>query len=100
MWFITAFNKMGKGSAHYDVPNNWWTYGFYFDKEKAIQALHENHFHIHENGYDYAVIEEFIEGICNYTGNHQWFKWSEERGGFFEINDPDAVKQFCGFAFK
>ena len=28
----------------------------------------------------------------------QWFKWNEEKHGYFEIEEPECVKHFTNFA--
>lgn len=99
MWFITVFEKV--------VPtNNGWpefgaqrTWGFYAEREIAVKALHENWTDMHEYCYDYAVLEKFDAGISHYVfGSSQWFKFDDESEGYFEVEEPECVKHFCGFA--
>lgn len=100
MWFIAVFEKM---EAH---NNTGWpefgaqrTWGFYADRETAVQCLHENWTDIHEYCYDYAVLEKFDEGISHYVfGSRQWFKFDCEREGYFEIEEPECVKRFGSFS--
>ena len=98
MWFITVVEKMD--DSCYDWPDNGEcrTWGFYYDKEIAVKALHENWTNMREHMYDYAVIERYEEGINNYMLDRQWFKWNEKRNGYYEIDDPDCVKNITCYA--
>lgn len=98
MWFITVVEKMENKCPDWPDNGECRTWGFYRDKEVAIKALHENWTDIREDLYDYAVIEEYEEGICNYMLNRQWFEWNEELGGYYEIDEPDCVKYIACYA--
>jgi hypothetical protein len=56
------------------------TFGFFFDKEKAIEAVMENKCDIHECYYIYVVIETIEEGIHHNLGEEIWFKWNNKNG--------------------
>jgi len=98
MWFVTVVEKMEHKYPDFAITGDTRTWGFYSEKSDAVQSLHENRTDMHEYFYDYAVIEEYEEGICNDTGERQWFKWDEERQGYFEIDEPEGVKYICCFA--
>lgn len=53
---------------------------------------------MHEFQYEYAVIEEYNEGIAGDCYNRQWFEWNEDRKGYVEIEEPDEVRRVCSFA--
>lgn len=96
-YFITVFCRA-------DIDNLGWpdtggrrTWGFYLEKETAIQALHENWTDMEETIYEYAVIEGFNEGISHATGYQQWFKFDEEKSGYFEIDTPSEYEHFSGW---
>lgn len=100
MWFITVVEKLdpdgwGDGLCDTGFHRTW---GFYSNAEDAIDALHNNEADMHECFYDYAIIEEYNEGICNDTSCYQWFKWDNDRGGYFEIDEPRCVSRMCCFA--
>ena len=86
MWFVTVVEKMEDTEYYWANYGSTRTWGYYSDKEVATQSLHENWTNMRENFWNYAVIEEYEEGICNDTGERQWFKWNEERQGYFEID--------------
>lgn len=99
MWFVTVIEKLdadgyGDGLCDTGCTRTW---GFYSDVNDAINALHNNKADMHEYFYDYAIIEEYNEGICNDTSHYQWFKWDDERDGYFEIDEPRCVSRMCCF---
>ena len=99
MWFITVFQKVepdDRWLAEFGAERCW---GYYADRETAVQALHENWTDMNEYLYGYAVLEQFEEGISHYVwGSRQWFKFDYERGGYFEIEEPECVKHLSSFA--
>lgn len=105
MWFVTVVEKMDDdecASRYNDygfVPTGEQrTWGFYFNREDAVDSLHRNVTDMHEFFYNYAVIEEYDEGISGYTGERQWFRWDHNKNGFFEIDEPSYVKNIHCFA--
>lgn len=73
-------------------------WGFYFDKNDAIKALHCNNTDMWESCYDYAVLEEYPEGICRNPKSVQWYKYDQDKDGYFEIDTPDGECDFVGHA--
>lgn len=72
--------------------------GFYFKKEDAIEAMHKNVCDIRECVYNYGCIEEVAEGVYNAIPNTAiWFKWDEDKQGFYEIDTPQREKKICGY---
>ena len=101
MWFVTVVETIIENSEYLNGMTDtgvFRAWGFYSDKEKAIQSLHENWTNMRDDFYDYAVIEEYEEGIANVTGNRQWFKWDEKCLGYFEIEEPNGVEDIDCFA--
>ena len=99
MWFITVFEKIeydDRGWPEFGCQRTW---GFYSECETAAQALRENRTDMWETCYDYAVIEKYDEGISGYEfGSRLWFKFDEERKGYFEIDEPEHVRHLGSFA--
>ena len=62
-WFITVFEKFDN---QYGIKNAR-TWGFYSDKEKALETLKHNYTDLWETVYDYAVLEPYYEGIIGVT---------------------------------
>ena len=99
MWFITVFEKIEQDDVTKLIDFGYQrTWGYYSEKECAVKALHENWTDMMETSYNYAVIEEYEEGISNYLFNRQWFKWDDELGGYFEIEEPECVKCYGCYA--
>ena len=98
-WFITVIEKI-EYNTKYSGLNTGCTrcWGFYTSKDTAIQALHKNKTDMWETIYDYAVLEEYYEGISAPTLRRQFFKFDEEKYGYFEIDEPETVKHTWNFA--
>ena len=97
-WFITVMRKLEKNSKGFLETGCTRCWGFYSNKEDALNTLHENRTDLWETIYDYAVLEEYHEGISNSTMKRQFFKYNMEKDGYFEIEEPECVKNTCGFA--
>ena len=99
MWFITVLQKIEPAKNGFPDFGDQRTWGYYSERETAAQALHENWTDMCEYLYDYAVIEQYAEGISGYEfGSRQWFKFDQGRDGYFEIEEPECVKILCSFA--
>lgn len=99
MWFITVLEKIEHVENSFPQFGATRTWGFYAERETAVQALHENWTDMWERCYDYAVIEKFEEGISHHVfGSNQWFEFDREREGYFEIDAPECVKHLGSFA--
>lgn len=99
MYFITVFEKCESdktGSPHLGFQRTW---GYYSEYKTAARALNENWTDMREGVYDYALIENIEEGLSPCSLERQWFKWDDERKGYFEIEEPKCVKYFVNFAF-
>lgn len=98
MYFITVFERINPSEYGFADLGDQRTWGYYEDKATAIRALHENWTHMFETCYWYAVIEKIGEGICSLCEWRQWFKYDKEKDGYFEIEEPEAVKHLVNFA--
>ena len=98
-FFITVFTRLDVDKLGWPDTGTERTWGFYRNKNTAIKALHENWTDMEETIYHYAVIEGYKEGISNITEYRQFFEFDEEKGGYFEIEEPEGYKHFSGFAF-
>lgn len=98
-WFITVMGKceMIDGFLH-THPTRCW--GFYDNKDTALAALHNNRTDMWETVYSYAVLEPYYEGLCGYCFDEprQFFKYDIEKDGYFEIEEPEGIKNYVGFA--
>ena len=97
MWFITVFetheiNELGW--PEYGCQRCW---GYYSDRDRALQALHENRTDMWETIYDYAVLEKIPEGLIPDPEEVQWFKFDMKRNGYFEISMPEGENAYSSF---
>lgn len=99
-FFITVFEKMELDELGWPDTGASRCWGFYTDKDTAIQALHENWTNMEETVYKYAVLEGHLEGIAHLTGYQQWFKFDIEKKGYFEIEKPKPAEHFCGWSIS
>ena len=99
MYFITCFERYGKTKLGWPDIGSSRTFGYYLNKEMAIEALHTNHTDLHECLYNYAVIEKIPMGLYPVAKETIYFKWDEEKQGFYEINGNDMKDCFGNYAF-
>lgn len=69
--------------------------GYYSLLKDAIHAVENNLNNIHENLYEYCVIEETKEGIFNYSDNLYVYRWNKDH--YESIQTPLELTQTCGF---
>ena len=71
--------------------------GFYYNKQDAIDAMHENACDIRECVYDYGYVIEQHEGLYDCPGceSRIYFKWNEEKHGFYEAEEPKSMKHLA-----
>ena len=97
-WFITVMEKIEKDPKYLFNLGSTRCWGFYTNKQDALNALHTNATDMWETIYDYAVMEEYFEGISGYGFERQFFKYDREKDGYFEIETPNFMRHYCAFA--
>ena len=97
-YFITVFERLSLDEYGFPDTGHNRCWGFYTDKNMAIDALHENATDMNETMYEYAIVEEYYEGISNFTGFRQFFKYSDEKDGYFEIDEPTNYEYYVCFS--
>lgn len=70
--------------------------GFYYEYETAVRAMHENWSDIREYMFEAGFILTHYPGLYETatSENRTYFEWNEERGGFFEKEEPDCFEHF------
>ena len=53
---------------------------------------------MHEFYYTYAVVEKISEGIHSRPEKVVWFKWDDEKEGFYETEKTEWANGWYGFA--
>lgn len=99
MYFITCFQKYEQ--TKYGIPDigGSRTFGYYPRKEWAIEDLHKNNLDMREAVYDYAAVEKIPMGLYQLAEERTFFKWDEEKQGFYEIDGTDMQDCFGNYAF-
>ena len=69
-------------------------WGYYWNREDAVDAVHGNVADMHETIYPYAIIEHLEPGLFPVSQERQWFGWDEDKDGFYEIETPECNKYF------
>ena len=69
-------------------------WGYYWNRETAVDAVHRNVTDMHETIYPYAIIERLEPGLFPIPKDREWFGWDEEKDGFYEIETPDCNSYF------
>lgn len=54
-------------------------WGYYWNLEEAINAVHRNVTDMHETIYPYAIIERLDHGLFPIPKERHWFGWEEEK---------------------
>lgn len=98
MWFITVFEKYVKTNTAPDI-GEFRPIGYYPHKEMAIEDVLENAIDMHEDMYKYAVIEKIPMGLYQLAEERIFFKWDEDKHGFFEVDGKQFEDCFGNYAF-
>lgn len=96
-WFITVFTKF---DDKYGIKGAR-TWGFYSNKEDALDTLTNNRTDLWEHCYDYAVLEAYHEGISGYDFEEGriFFQYDYVENKYYPIgHEPEEVKYYAGFA--
>jgi hypothetical protein len=99
MYFITCFEKYEKDELGWPNIGTSRTFGYYNCRDWAIEDLHKNNTDLHEILYDYAVVEKIPAGLYPLAEETIYFKWDEEKQGFYEIDVTDMQDCFGNYAF-
>ena len=88
MYFITCFSRfeLNERLNIADIGSSR-TFGYYKDKDEAIEAVKKNLCDIQERIYKYSVIEHITEGIYNIADERLFFEWNDEKKEF-ELIEP------------
>lgn len=99
MWFITVFSRCSLNEHGWPDYGDVRTWGYYEEKEVALQAVRENWTDMWEYCYEYAVVEKLGAGISPYCEEIHWFKFDVEARQYVEIEAPTGHNCFGNFAF-
>lgn len=71
--------------------------GWYMSKTDAFKAVENNMCDIWEHCYDYALIEEVVEGLYPCSRTRWFFKFDIESMTYKQIEEPEWLSRFIGF---
>lgn len=63
--------------------------GYFFNLDDAIKIVEGNYGDIHEYSFDYAVIEEFGEGLYPHPKSEHWFKFDKNKREYVSCDKPE-----------
>jgi len=103
MYFVTVIEpKLKNGNIYYGGkrPTSSRCWGWYRKLKDAIIAVVENHTDIHEDSYDYAVIEKVPEGVIPMSEDIKWFVWEgdPDKGKYVECPKPKWAEITCNWS--
>lgn len=92
-YFITVFQSYDNRG-----PHGMRCWGFYSNFSDAVATVRNNITDLWETVYDYAIIEEYYEGIGGYNFNRWFFKYNQKINEYEPIDEPEELKYYAGFA--
>lgn len=107
--FIAYKKKAAKiytitGATKLEVDNKGWpnfgstrVFGYYTDKDVAIESVKTNALDIRETIYDYMIVEEIVEGLYQ-PSTTRWFFVAKDDDTFEEIKEPTFLRHFAGIS--
>lgn len=97
MYFITCFQKIDEDNYGLSVGASR-TFGYLDNFDEANDALKYNVCDMHEYLYRYAVIEKIGTGIFPIAEERWFYKYNEEKGGFYPIEEPKEFEHYTNIA--
>lgn len=86
MYFITCFTKYNnKTVTGFTDIGHARTFGYYKDKDVALEMVKCNNCDIYEQMYRYAVVEEIPEGLYTLAENRWFFEWDSDTKSYIPI---------------
>lgn len=98
MYFITVLENVEANDMYMAEFGDFRTWGYYSEYDRAATAVRANVTDLHEDCYEYAVIEKIGCDLCPIVEERQWFKWDKDKHMYFEIEEPESVKRITNFA--
>ena len=93
---VTVFQKIEKSDTKYPNIINRRCVGYFTDFNEAENAVLENFSDIHENMYDYVIIEEMEPGLKLSDITRSLYHWN---GNSYEkIDIPETLKYLSNFS--
>lgn len=99
-WFVTMIETETDDSTPDVNTKDHRCWGFCTSFEEAEQAVLQNVTDIHEEWYQWAVIEEYGPGVPTLSaiGAERWYHWNELYSRYHEVKQPDWAKNIVNWA--
>ena len=97
---ISVMEKIKPGigdTTEYEHKSN---IGWYSKKEDTISAVEQNTADIYEGTYNFAIIEEYKQGLYSIRISVQFFKYNPETNKYEKTEEPDCMKNTYGPFFQ
>ena len=86
IYIVSAIQSRKCPSTTYELPwEDLRPVGYFLTFDNAKKCILENWGDIHEDCYDYALIEGLPEGLYQ-DSNKYWYQWKNEK--YVEIDSP------------
>lgn len=96
IYVITAFQKITPSTIHnFADLGDRRCVGFYNDENEAKNAVENNFNNIHDNIYEYVIIEEMHPGIKLPDTKRQLFHW--DGASYCQISVPELLNHMSNF---
>jgi hypothetical protein len=95
--FHSYSKKISKDQRKYFTIIDSRTCGWFFKFENAEETIFKNYYDIHEECYNYAIIEECKEGLFGSLDEklEHWYKWKD--GRYKSAQKPKEYKGIVDF---
>ena len=97
---ISVMEKIKPGIGDTTEYGHKSNIGWYFKKEDAILAVEQNTADIYEGAYNFAIIEEYEQGLYPIRISVQFFKSNPEINKYEKTEEPDCMKNTYGPFFQ
>ena len=97
IYTITGATRLEEGEHGWPNFGSTRTFGYYMDKDAALEAVKNNALDIRETIYDYMIVEEVEEGLYQ-PSMKRWFFKAKDNDTFEEINEPSFLRHFVGIS--
>lgn len=88
MYFLTAMHLKTE-TGFVPQPDNTRCFGYFIDKQVALQAADENWADMHECLYAWLLIEKIPEGLHAIPEEEIWYKWDSGLSAWLHADKPE-----------
>jgi len=97
MYFLTALWRKAEEGFEPTVRSER-CFGYYSDKQKALQAVDENWADMHECLYNWLLIEKIPEGIHATPEEEIWYAWDDGVEHWVHVEKPIWSKRIINWS--